>query len=146
VKISQSYSCLYFCYAIRGISWYFMIRVFSSHLFNTCRKLNFLLMLSQASSSSLTDTLQHQLVQNYLIMSLSDFLLQSSLRFFVCGIVSPAVRILFSAGLVLLVYFRSFTYTGLLWYNLTLCICSDHFGYNLHISAKIRSGIPYDRL
>jgi len=111
-----------------------MIGMFSSHLFNTCRKLNFLLMLSQASSLSFPDTLQHQVCPELphcvtFRLFASVFTEALCLRFFLIP-----YQILFSTGLVCWNISDPVTYIRLFWYELTLCICSDHFGDDLYIS------------
>lgn len=75
-------------------------------------------------------------------MSLADFLHQFSLRLFVCGIFSPADRILFQLVECCWSISDPCTCTWLLRYKLTLCIRSDHFWSDFYISIKIKSGIP----
>jgi len=87
-----------------------MIGVFIAYLFNNDRKQILSLMLSQKTHLLFLILFSIRIVQNYLIMSLSDFLNQFSLRLFVCSLISLLQQILFQAGLVCLAISDPLTY------------------------------------
>ncbi|OGV20530.1 MAG: hypothetical protein A2X47_08475 [Lentisphaerae bacterium GWF2_38_69] len=93
-------------------------------------------MLSQVSSSSFPDTLQHQ-VCSELPHCVTFRLFTSVFTEILClWLYSFAVQILCPTGLVCWDISDPAAYSGLLWYKLTLCVCSDHFGNDLCISTK----------
>jgi hypothetical protein len=77
-----------------------------------------------------------RVVQDYLILSLSDFLLRFSPRLFVCGFILMPYQILFPCGLVCRVISDPVTYAGLLRHRLTICIYPVHFGNDSSISTE----------
>lgn len=67
-------------------------------------------MLSQKTYSLFLILFSIRSVQSYLIMSLSDFLLQFSLKLFVCGIILMPYQILLPTGLVCWIISNPATY------------------------------------